>query len=415
MKQGRVIVVGGGPAGLLSALALRSIGADTVLVTPTQPRPGTGDEARTAALFAPSIALLDRLGVFDGCRSACEPMTGIRICDDRGGLLRAPEVVFAAREIGLASFGYNVPNGPLNAAARAALSCAPGAFEWVKDAMAVSVVPDADGISVTLSNGRTLRGALVAAADGRKSVCRAGASIGVRSHTYDQVAITASFKHQRSHDGISTELHGPAGPCTTVPLPGRTSSLVWIERPAIAERLMALNADEFITALETRLKGLLGAVSEISVQGRFPLSWMRADVFASRRVVLLGEAAHVMPPIGAQGLNLSLRDAGFLADAVQDAISGGRDLGGPETLSAYQTSRENDVALRLTAVDALNQSLLSELGPVHMLRGAGLHALSAIPPLRRAVIAQGIAPGTLPRLMKPVPRAGGSGQPAALG
>ena len=393
----RIIVVGGGPVGLLSALGLVSQGHETVLITP---QPGTAADNRTAALFLPSLTLLESLGVFAGCRAVSAPLKGIRIIDDRGGLLRAPEVLFSASEIGAGHFGLNIPNAALNAATRARLQLCAKRLTWIEGHSVTAVTPGGADIAVTLSDGRVIRGALVIGADGRQSICRAGAQIAERTHRYDQVAVTATFTHQRPHDGISTEFHGPAGPCTTVPLPGRASSLVWVERPALAARLRDMDDGQFIAALERRLQGLLGPVSPVTARGMFPLSWMKAETTAARRVMLVGEAAHVMPPIGAQGLNLGLRDVGFMIDCVRDAAVSGRDPGGVETLAAYNKSRAGDITMRMTAVDGLNRSLLTDFMGVHLARGLGLHLVAASARLRRELIARGIQPdGGLPKLM----------------
>ena len=148
----------------------------------------------------------------------------------------------------------------------------------------------------------------------------------------------------------------------------------------------------FRDALEARLQGLLGPLENVSARRLFPLSGLKANVAGQNRVVLVGESAHVMPPIGAQGLNLGLRDAAVLADCVGDALHEGRDIGGLDTLAAYTRARSFDITTRAWSIDLLNRSLISELLPVQLIRGLGLHALKAIGPLRRLAIREGLAP-----------------------
>jgi 2-octaprenyl-6-methoxyphenol hydroxylase len=168
----------------------------------------------------------------------------------------------------------------------------------------------------------------------------------------------------------------------------------------VARRLADLDETAFRGALETRLQGLLGPVGEIGARGLFPLSGLTAEVAGANRVALVGEAAHVIPPIGAQGLNLGFRDAAMLADCVGDALQASGDVGGPETLSAYARARRADIASRAWSIDLLNRSLVSGLLPVQLMRGLGMHALKAIKPLRRIAIREGLAPSfATPRLM----------------
>jgi 2-octaprenyl-6-methoxyphenol hydroxylase len=396
-----ILVVGGGPVGLATALGLAEAGLQTTLITAPGPPAGRGSEARSAALFAPSLRLLRSLAAWEGCASAVAPLKAIRLVDDTGHLLRAPELLFEAHETGVDAFGYNVPNAALAASLRAQLRTPRENLTWIADRSVVAVSCGIDGLGVTLDDGTMVEGHVLVAADGRGSIARQAAGIAVRDVAYDQVAVTATFDHTRPHNGVSTEFHRQAGPCTTVPLPGNRSALVWVERPAIAARLLAMDDLAFGVALEAQLKGLLGAVTAIAGRGRFPLTWMQAATTAARRVMLVGEAAHVMPPIGAQGLNLGFRDVGCLIDCLVDAVQAGRDPGGLETMAAYSKSRAADIGMRMTAVDALNRSLLSDLVPVHLARGAGLHLLAAFGPLRRRVMAEGMQPsGPLPRLMR---------------
>ncbi len=237
-----VIVVGGGPAGLASALALAA--ADVPVTLAAGPhRPGGFDrDRRTAALFAGSIELLRNLGVWDGLKDVCEPLKTIRLIDDTGRLFRAPEVKFNAHEAGLEAFGFNVPNDALVDALSARVAATAGIT--VVTTAGVRAVRIGQGrATVVLGEGSELSAPLAVAADGRKSPTRDAAGITVKTWSYPQTAVVTWFAHQRPHDGISTEFHRAVGPFTTVPMPGRCSSLVWVEEPAEAERLSSALGD----------------------------------------------------------------------------------------------------------------------------------------------------------------------------
>jgi 2-octaprenyl-6-methoxyphenol hydroxylase len=395
-----IIVVGAGPAGLAASLALARRGAgNTIIAAPHRPA-GNRQDTRTAALFNPSIALLENLGVWNECEDGCEELAAIRLVDDTGGIFRAPEVVFRASEIDQPHFGFNVPQEPLVRALRQAAECSP-LIRLFESAGVRKLQQGAGEIELELSEGVTLTARLVVAADGRGSITRQAAGIETDSKACPQTAITCTFSHSRDHHGVSTEIHRKAGPMTVVPMPGRRSSLVWVERPHVAERLSGLSDAAFTEVLEKNLLGLLGAVHEVGPRASFPLSHLAAKTMSQNRIVLVGEAAHVMPPIGAQGLNLSFRDVAVLADLVANAVDAGGDPGGPELLNLYDRTRRTDARERAFAVNTLNEALLSELAPIQFARGAALHCINSFAPLRRQLMRLGMAPATpLPKLMR---------------
>ncbi len=255
---------------------------------------------------------------------------------------------------------------------------------------------------LALSEGPKLAARLVAGADGRRSICRISAGIGVTERRYDQAAIATSFRHTLPHRNVSTELHQEQGSVTTVPLPDpHNSSLIWVGSLVEIAALMRRDKASFGDALAERLDGLLGAISDIGARAEFKVAGLIADRLAAKRTVLLGEAAHILPPIGAQGLNLGLRDAAALADCVADALRGARDPGGEATLEAYRSARRLDVMTRTVGVDLLSRALLTSLPPLQAARGIVLHGLSTLAPLRRAVMRLGLTPPTeLPSLMR---------------
>jgi 2-octaprenyl-6-methoxyphenol hydroxylase len=260
MEHADVIVIGGGPTGLAAAGSLARQGLRILLVAQA-PVPGVKDQ-RTAALFNSSVELLRRLDAWDALAAEAAPLAGIRIIDDTDAWLKAPELLFQSHEVGEAQFGFNVPNTALVAALSAAVAALPEVRTI--DAAVTAVEPGADGVTVRTADGAAFAAPLVVAADGRNSIGRAAAGIGATAWSYPQTAITTRFRHSRPHRGISTEFHRTAGPCTVVPLPGGWSSLVWVERPAIAARLDAADDAAFAAALAGRLHGLLGSISDVA-------------------------------------------------------------------------------------------------------------------------------------------------------
>jgi 2-octaprenyl-6-methoxyphenol hydroxylase len=388
-----VAVVGGGPAGLTAAIALATAGVTTALISKTPPA-----DNRTTALLSSSVAALDALGVWPLCAVQAAPLTAIRIVDGTSRLLRAPEVMFEATEIGLEAFAHNIENGHLIAALdRRAAEL--GALERIA-AAATAIEPGGDRIAIRLDDGSTLSTRLVVGADGRKSLSRRAAGIEVTRREYPQVALTLNLGHARPHNGISTEFHTETGPFTLVPLPGLRSSLVCVLDPDGAEEIGALDASALSIEIERRAHSILGKMSVERARGLFPLAVETAQSFGQDRVALVGEAAHVIPPIGAQGLNLGLRDAATIAELVVEARQDGADVGSSELLARYDRMRRTDVTNRAVAVDVLNRSLLSDFLPVQGARGFGLYLLDRIAPLRRAVMREGVEPAAQPRLMR---------------
>lgn len=379
-----VAVVGAGPAGLAVALGLAARGVRTVLVT----GPERSADHRTTALLDGSVKILERLGLWPALEDTAAPLRDMRIVDATGRLLRAPEVTFRAAEIGLPAFGYNIANDALRgrlldlARGSGSLAIAGASLERIEAGAGAAVLE--------LSDGGRLSARLVIGADGRASTVRANAGISVTARAYPQSAFTATVRHTRPHEDISTEFHTETGPFTLVPLPGDRSSIVCVTAQAEAARLVGLDDATLARELEARAFSILGRFTMEPGRGVFPLASETADRITAPRIALMGEAAHVMPPIGAQGLNLGLRDAAALVDLVAEAHAAGRDPGDEALLQRYAASRRRDLEGRMTAVDLLNRSLLSAFLPVQGVRSVGLYLLGRVGPLRRAVMRIGV-------------------------
>jgi 2-octaprenyl-6-methoxyphenol hydroxylase len=376
-----VAIVGGGPAGIAAALIAHKAGRRSVLFAP----PAKFPPGRTAALLGGSIDFLSELGIWEAVSPHAEAITTIRLVDATSRLIRAPEATFYASEVGLQAFGFNIPNGDLvdvlyrHAQAMPELTIVPAPVE--------SIAPGEDEVLLS-TNDERFTARLVVAADGARSLAREAAGIRVKTWGYRQSTLVATLAVRFPHQGASTEFHTENGPFTLVPLPGDRMSLVWVDRPNEIERALRLSDAELSREVEERARSIHGAMTLDSKPAVFPLSAALAVRFAARRIVLVGEAAHVFPPIGAQGLNLGFRDVRALKHLL---VRHPADPGSPAALQAYHAARQGDVRTRTLAVDLLNRSLLTDFLPVQLTRGVGLAMASSIPVLRRTLIRQGLA------------------------
>jgi 2-octaprenyl-6-methoxyphenol hydroxylase len=386
-----VIVAGAGPAGLAAACLLAVEGVPTTIVAPA-----AAPDPRTVAAMTPAMRLLRYIGIWPSTlEKQSAALRKLKIVDDTGAPFAPPPVVFDAREIGEEAFGWNIPLAALVDTLRER-AVALGA-ECV-DARVMSAVVHPDAIAIRLDNGQDIAGSLCIAADGAGSRMRAAAGIAVDHWSYDQAALASSFAHSCEHDEISTEYYKQAGLLTTVPLPGSRSSLVWMDRPSRIETLVNLSEKELASEIQAENHGDLGLISAIGSRKVIAMQGMTARRFAARRTILIGEAAHVVPPLGAQGLNMSLRDAALAADLI---LAGQEDPGAEEVLSAYDEKRRSEVTLRQALVDTLDKSLLLGSLPLEAARAASLWTLNRLGPLRREIMHLGLSDeGTLPFAMR---------------
>lgn len=379
-----IAVIGAGPAGMISALAAAQKGYSSYLIGPKT----NSNDLRTTALMMPAIKILDSLGIWKNLQDKAAALSTMRIVDGTKRLIRSPVVSFHSSEIGEIAFGYNMPNVALNNAINEAVT----GCKLIKrlDVPAKSIVHSDDHVTITLEDNSHVDAQLLIAADGRNSKARIAAGIDCRQWNYPQTAVILSFSHEFPHNNISTEFHTEDGPFTQVPLPGKKSSLVWVLNPERANRILGLGPEGLASAIEERIQAMLGKVTVITPAQAWPLSGIVPKSFADKRTILVGEAAHVFPPIGAQGLNLGIRDAINMVKAIE---SDSKDPGSEQVMENYNKYRKADIWVRTGSVHALNKALLSDMLPVQFVRSAGLELLRNFAPLRNIFMREGMYPG----------------------
>lgn len=399
-----IAVAGNGPVGMIAALALANFWLKTTIIGPKQ----TNSDLRTTALMMPSIGMLDKIDVWNSIKPSTAPLKKMRILDGTDRLIRSRPVTFQASDIAEDAFGWNMPNSVLNGALQQALLSHPH-ITWIETTVSGyekggrrsledrpedvrnAYGSDTESVRMELETGAVLVSRLVIGADGRNSLARDAAGIKSISWSYDQSALVTTFEHSRPHENCSTEFHTETGPFTIVPLPGNRSSLVWVSKPDTAASYLKLDGDALSRLIENRMQSMLGKITVSSERQLYPLSGQYPSRFACDRIALVGEAAHLFPPIGAQGLNLGIRDVEALYEIVAQDADG---LGCHAQMAAYDAKRRPDIIARTGAVDALNRSLLTSFLPTQLVRSLGLATLDVVPPLRGFFMREGMRPGS---------------------
>jgi len=389
-----IFISGGGIAGLTAAAAFAHQGLSVVLADPSAP-PETviakGSDLRSTAFLAPARDLLEDIGLWAFVADHAEPLNTLRVIDCHG---TPPEPrtdrAFQSTDLGTPSFGWNLPNWLTRKVLTETLSKAPNVDLRLGTGFARLVTREREAI-VTLTSGDQVRSRLAIAADGRSSPLRDAAGIACKTKRYGQKALAFIATHTKPHDNVSTELYLSGGAFTTVPLPNHEdqhcSAIVWMNDGAEAVRLSALTDKAFSKAATTRSCGVLGPLCVMSPRAPWPIVTQEAVQLTSERVALMAEAAHVLPPIGAQGLNTSLRDVSILAELAQTDKNA---IGTKDFLATYAKARGRDIHRRAQFIDLYNRICRSDLPPVQDLRSAGLRVVHDLAPLRHRVMSAGM-------------------------
>lgn len=386
-----ILISGGGIAGLITAAAFGAEGFSVLCVDPAPPvtdEGAAGADLRSTAFLTPSVKLLEQIGLWERLAPHATALQVMRIVD-AGGAEPTPRLTrdFDASEIGDQPFGWNLPNWLLRREISARLEQLQ-TVRFQPGTGTAGVVARDEGAIVTLTDGRRVRARLLIGADGRDSPVRQALGIGVRTLRYGQKALAFAVTHDQPHHNVSTEVHRSGGPFTLVPLPDRdgkpSSAIVWMENGRETARLAALPPAEFEAEVNARSAGVLGPLRVATRLTEWPIISQIADRFTGPRTALIAEAAHVLPPIGAQGLNMSLADLGALLDLSK------ADPGSAASLARFERSRRPEAYARLLGIDALNRASQAQLRPLRDLRAAALGGFYGITPVRRLMMKAGL-------------------------
>jgi 2-octaprenyl-6-methoxyphenol hydroxylase len=394
-----LLVTGGGLNGMLLGIACACAGLKTAVIDRQDPATMQSEifDGRTTAIAYGSKLVLDGVGLWPLVADEAEPIREIRVADDNAPLF----LHYDHRELGTDNpLGYIVENRVLRRALFARAEELPS-LQILAPRRLGPVTADDSGAVATLADGTRLHARLVAAADGKDSPLRQAAGIRTIEWRYKQTGIVTTVAHERPHAGIAIEHFLPAGPFAILPMTGNRSSIVWTEDAGLAPHILKLPDPEFAAELAARFGDFLGAIEPVGPRWSYPLSLMQADTYIARRLVLIGEAAHVIHPIAGQGLNVGIRDCAALAEAIIDARRLGLDIGDDAVLERYQRWRRLDAVLLAGVTDGLNRLFSNTIRPVKLARDLGLAAVNRMPPLKRLLMQH--AMGTLgdrPRLAR---------------
>jgi 2-octaprenyl-6-methoxyphenol hydroxylase len=389
-KTTDVLIAGGGIAGLTAALAFADQGFGVICVEPDEdPDQSALRDRRSTAFLQPSVNFLSDIGVWSKLADRASPLGTMRIVE-AGNDDQTPKIVdFCSDELGAEPFAWNLANEDLRKILLDIVRANP-AIQLLNGVSVVEFITRSDTSFVTLSSGLRLRAKLVVAADGRSSRLREICEIGVKTTTYDQLALAFRLHHTQSHDDVSTEIHAQGGPFTLVPLGGtgdkNHSAVIWMDTTQNITTLQALDDASFNQQAQARSLDMMGSVALEGSRIAWPMISQMADRISAQRCVLIGEAAHVVPPIGAQGLNMSLTDIATLVALTRNAP----DPGDTKIIDGYASKRQKAMRLRVAGIDALNRTSIAGSRVAKLVRRTGLDLIGNAKPVRKLLMEAGL-------------------------
>ena len=391
IHSSEIAVIGAGPVGLTLALGLAQRG-HVVRLVDAGPDPRKATEplpARSTALMPLSIETLTAIGVWQRVEHLSAPLDKLRLIDDQADRWTNPVIeTFSANEISDTPFGYNIINTDLTASLLDMADNTDGLTLHYE-----SAVESWQPGCVTLADGVELDADLVFDCAGRHSPVPEQAGIKIKDHHPNQIALVCQIEHSTDHENISTEFQRREGPLTTVPLPVSDrnkprSAIVWVHRPETAEKLRKLDDEAFRLTLQSALRGVLGEITDLRARGGFKVGTQVAERFDGPQLALVGETAHVLPPLGAQGLNSSFADVAVLLSLFDHPSK----VADPDMLRRYGAQRRGDVISRLTATHFLNQAIQNDRLGLDHARRAALKSLGWLKPVRHGLMRAGMRP-----------------------
>ena len=393
MMETDVFIAGAGLAGSIAALSYSKAGRNVIIADPFVYNDNAQVDYRTTAYLQPSKLFLERLGIWETIEDIAMPLEVMKIIDSSSDENRTKiksQKEFKSAEISDLPFGWNVKNSLMRAALKSLIDSQSNC-ELITASSAIDLVCRDSIAYVKLSSGNTVKAKLVIAADGRNSILREKAGISVKTHSFGQKALAFAVTHSIPHKNISTEIHNSGGPFTLVPLPDNegkpSSAIVWMENGEKAKNLMEMETKGFEREMTVRSCNILGPLKLASKRSLWPIISQIADRLYSQRLALIGETAHVVPPIGAQGLNMSLADIKVLSDLDQKYPD---QLGSMDTLNEYQKNRIFDIRQRVAGVSALNQISISSNKLVQNIRAFGLENFFQVPAIKHTTMKLGM-------------------------
>jgi len=378
-----VVIVGGGIVGATLACGLKDSGLKVTIIESQPPESAIG-RRQAYALTLQTGRILKQIGVWDDIINKITTFYQISLSDSD-----YPNVVkFLPQDLGTDELGYVGEHGVMLSAMYDFLEQCPN-VSWQCPAILKSVNYDSDFVKIEIEkdgNSQQFYSRIVVAADGAKSRLREEAGIKTQGWKYWQSCIAMTIKTERSHENVAFERFWPSGPMGVLPLPGNRCQVVWTAPHAEAQALKELDETEFLKLLEYRTGGLLGKLELLSDRYVYPVQLMQSDRYVQHRLALVGDAAHCCHPVGGQGLNMGIRDAGALAEVLKKASQNHEDIGQETTLKRYERWRKKENLIVLGLTDFLDRSFSGDWLPKVSLRRLGLKILIRVKVLRHLAL-----------------------------